>query len=133
MPELTNGRKFISKKNIIFFAVLILLSAAVWLFFIFSPSGGTADIEINGEPYKTVNLPALAAPEVLRIDSTLTGGIEITVTADNTGIAVTHSTCPDKTCMKTGKISKAGEAVICLPAKLSITIGGKSRADAVTY
>lgn len=33
-----------------------------------------------------------------------------------------YATCPDKLCEKQGKISKTGQAIICLPYKLVVTI-----------
>lgn len=40
--------------------------------------------------------------------------------------------CPDKLCVSQGKISKSGQAIICLPNKVMVTIkGGKSEYDGV--
>ena len=34
--------------------------------------------------------------------------------------------CPDKVCVKTGRISHVGESIICLPNRLAITVRGES-------
>lgn len=37
---------------------------------------------------------------------------------------ILESNCPDKICVKTGYISKAGESIICLPHKVIVEITG---------
>lgn len=54
----------------------------------------------------------------------------------NSGYAwMENSDCPDKLCINFGKISKAGESIICLPHKLVVTINNtskdKERLDAI--
>lgn len=131
--ELARERKFITKKNIFIFAAIVLVCAAIWLFYALAPNGGTAEIKLDGELYETVDFASLEAAKEIFIDPNLAGGVELTITADSTGISVTRATCPDKTCVETGKIARAGEVIICLPAKLSITVSGASDADAITY
>lgn len=49
-------------------------------------------------------------------------------------VYVEDSTCRDKICEKTGKISKEGESIICLPNRISISIVGvNSEFDTITY
>ena len=41
--------------------------------------------------------------------------------------------CPDHTCIKTGKISKIGESIVCLPNRISVVITGEGEGpDIVT-
>jgi hypothetical protein len=43
---------------------------------------------------------------------------------------VCEADCPDALCVKTGKISRAGETVVCLPHRVVVEIKGKdSRSD----
>ncbi len=35
--------------------------------------------------------------------------------------------CPDKLCVKQGKISKSGESIICLPHKVVVKISAEER------
>ena len=35
-----------------------------------------------------------------------------------------EANCPDRTCVRTGKISKTGEKIVCLPNKIYISILG---------
>ena len=63
---------------------------------------GRYPLNINGE-YKLNN-----GTNVLKIEN----GEAFLIYAD----------CPDKTCVKTGKIRYVGESIICLPNKISIVI-----------
>ncbi len=40
-------------------------------------------------------------------------------------IAVMHSNCPDKVCVNTGRVGKAGQSIACLPNHVIIKIGTK--------
>lgn len=44
------------------------------------------------------------------------------IIVDNGSICVWESDCPDKTCVKTGKIKGAGKPIICMPHRLEIII-----------
>ncbi len=39
-------------------------------------------------------------------------------------IRMKQSDCPDKVCVKTGEISRAGESIVCVPNKVSVEISG---------
>ncbi len=48
------------------------------------------------------------------------------------GVQVISSECGDKICVNTGKITRSGQAVVCLPAHISVTLrGGESEADVI--
>jgi hypothetical protein len=42
-------------------------------------------------------------------------------------VRMSDSDCPNKLCVKQGKIYKVGDSVICLPNKVSITIAGRNK------
>lgn len=46
---------------------------------------------------------------------------------------LSEADCPNRLCVKTGKIRYAGQSIVCLPHKLTVRIaGGASALDAVT-
>ncbi len=51
---------------------------------------------------------------------------ELTVVIKDGCVWVTGATCRDGTCEHTGKISRAGQSIVCLPAEVVITIVGES-------
>ena len=52
---------------------------------------------------------------------------------ENEGVYMAKAKCPDKLCVHQGRISKAGQSIICLPNKIIVEIvGKKSDVDAVS-
>jgi len=49
-------------------------------------------------------------------------------------ISVFRSGCPQKLCVRQGRITKTGEIIVCVPNKLTISIEGrrKNKFDAIT-
>lgn len=111
--------------------IIILLVALLALASVLFAFGG------NGSPkYASVKLNGKAKAEY-SLDRTgeyeLSGenGITLTLVIEKDGVSVRHAECPDKLCEKTGKISGAGQSIICLPAKISISLeGGSEEIDA---
>ena len=86
---------------------------------------------------KNVGVFTVKTPDGVR-EYSLTGEYDLTV--DSCGhtlrvcvaggtVSVSDSDCPDKVCVRTGKISRAGQAIICIPAEVVIEITGGGKAD----
>lgn len=111
--------------------IIILLVALLAIVFVLFMFGG------NGSPeYVCVKLNGIVTAEY-SLDRTgeyeLSGenGITLTLVIEKDGVSVRHAECPDKLCEKTGKISGTGQSIICLPAKISISLeGGSEEIDA---
>lgn len=67
---------------------------------------------------------SLAEDRILTVEGD--GGLLLTVTIADGGVSVTSSDCPDGVCVRTGIIQKAGEAIVCVPARVVIAIHGTS-------
>lgn len=113
---MNNERKLIRAKDI---AVIILIlaaaAAAYFLTGIFSKGETRAVITCGGETAGIVSLRQdgeYSFPE--------TGDMVFTVL--NGKISVTESGCHDKICVRTGSISRAGEAIICVPNRTAVTL-----------
>lgn len=39
--------------------------------------------------------------------------------------SITEASCPDKVCVRTGKIHKSGELIVCLPNRVVVSIEGE--------
>lgn len=53
------------------------------------------------------------------------GGYMIVVLVENGSVRVVSSDCPNQDCVHTGAISRAGQSIVCLPARLSVTLSGE--------
>ena len=101
-------------------AVLLLaLSLAARPYFAAKAAGElTVEVTVDGE---TVERCALSA---------YTGGTyesrsyTRTVAAENGAVRVSESDCPNQDCVHSGAISRAGQSVVCLPARVAVTLEG---------
>ena len=69
----------------------------------------------------------LSSNPVLVITS---NGIDLRIVVENGEARVEYSSCPDKLCVRSGNISKAGQTAVCVPAKLSLIIETEDGGDA---
>ena len=61
------------------------------------------------------------------------GGYTVQVVESGEGVFVASSDCPTQDCVHTGTISRGGQSIVCLPARLSVRLvgGGDNGVDAV--
>lgn len=104
-------------------AVLLLGVAAAWLTYGGENSGAlTATVKHRGQVVARVELSSLTEEKTVSID----GAYHLTVTLDRTGAAVTDSDCPGQDCLHTGRITRAGQSIVCLPEQVIVTLEGKA-------
>lgn len=84
-------------------------------------------ISINGKEYERIYMKDLNEKRQIHID--LDSGKFIDITADKNGAYVSDVVCPDRICVKTGVIDKAGQSIVCLPNKVQVYIEGIEKAD----
>lgn len=104
-------------------AVIILAAVSIWAYPHIKESSFAqyAEIGLSGELLKTVSLKEDMEFAV--------GGCEVRVEGGE--IYIAEADCPDRVCVNTGKISRSGQSIICVPNRLSIKIAGESGFDAV--
>ena len=104
-------------------AVLLLGVAAAWLAYGGENSGAlTATVKHRGQVVARVELSSLAEKKTVSID----GAYHLTVTLDRAGAAVTDSDCPGQDCLHTGRITRSGQSIVCLPEQVIVTLEGKA-------
>lgn len=118
--ELSNVKK--KKRDIIFIGVLLVV--ALIAFFVvdkfIKKDGNKVVIKVDREIVKIVNLTDTNNIIVNGYD----GGTN-TVVIENGTVYMTEADCPDKICVNTGKISKIGETIVCLPHRVVVEIQGE--------
>lgn len=106
---------------IIIFAIILVFSIAVICFTNrFSSDGTTAEIVQNGNVIKTIKIDNITEPQEFTIESP--GGGTNTIHVENGAISIIDADCPDKLCVKTGKITNETYPIVCLPHKLVVRI-----------
>lgn len=120
----TAGR-LLARPDILLIAVLLLVSLA---FLLPRFSGNTdalyAVIEHDGAVVDTIRLDELGEPVTFFIDNT-----QVEITLDQNGAAVIASDCADQTCVRTGRLTRAGEAAVCLPNRIVVRLTGQAGSE----
>ena len=110
------------KNDLLLITGLLLAAALVWLLVRPGGAGGWAVVTVDG--VETARYP-------LDTEQTVTIGGEaynILQIAGGTA-AVIEANCGDHTCVRTGTISRKGEAIVCLPHRLVVSIEGGAPSD----
>lgn len=114
-------KKLFFKRDLIIIFFLLLLALALSFF---HEDGDVVEITVER---KTVAVLPLEEP----FEVTLENGV--TVSGDGESAFFSHSDCPDKVCINTGKLSLSGEWAACLPNETIVRIKGRDgEADTVS-
>lgn len=105
-------------REIIIIVGILLISLASYLIIEFTKKPGeTVIVKVNGTEVATYSLNVDGIYEI-------NNGTNILHIED--GYAwLDDANCPDKLCVKSGRISKDGETITCLPNKVSIIVSGE--------
>ena len=105
-------------------AIVLVIVTACILWFIPWQKGEqlVLTVTLDGERAATVNLSDVTESYNLTV-----GGCEILVEKD--GVSFTSSECEDKLCEKRGKMTRAGDAMACVPEKVVVSLSGMKAPD----
>lgn len=117
-------KKLITKKDIILLFVVLVIGIVGILLMNSADTGKSAEIIVDG---KTTEIIALDESYEKQING-------VVVCCENGEVYIKESDCPDKVCIRSGRISKSGEGIICAPNRVAIKIDGKkgNMPDAIT-
>jgi len=107
-----------NKKDIIVLGVLLLIGLAGY--FILNTAkqpGAFAEVRVDGESQLKLPLSAEGTYEIEGYN----GGRNVLCIKDGTA-QMTEADCPDGLCIHMGKISAAGQSIICLPHRVVVEI-----------
>ncbi len=121
--------KIIRKGDYVVFAFVCVL--IVSLFFVGKTSfavgeGGFITVEIDNEKVMDIPIVPTGKEDPTHITVTLDGGEAILEISDGKVrvLPMPHETCPLGICSQVGWIERAGEAIVCLPNRMVVTIHG---------
>ncbi len=103
------------------FVVTGLIAAALFsfLFTLLPGDGAVCAITYDGRR----DTYPLTADRTVLVESR---GCTLSVVIENGAVSVASSDCPDGVCVDSGTISRAGQAIVCVPAEAVVRIEGKS-------
>lgn len=113
-------RRFINPGEAAVLAALVL-GLVIWLVLPKS-AGAQAVLTRSGEE---LGRYALDTPTRVPVEGA--NGFSLTLVIEDGTAHVEDSTCPDLICQHHAPISKTGEAIICLPGQVSVTVEGGER------
>ena len=120
----------LKKNDVLLILGLLLCAVSLWLFL--RPGGTGAYVAVSQDGIERFRLP-LHQDQTMEISDAGLG--YNTLVIEDGKAYIRDADCGDHTCIHTGKISREGERIICLPHKLIIEIigGDASGMDASTH
>ena len=112
----------VRKREIIFVLILAaaLLAWALWP----KAQGSRVSVTIDGK-----NAGSYSLLQSRQIPLEGYGGYSLRLVIQNGKAHVEDSTCPDLICQKHSAVSKAGQQIICLPARIVLTVTDDEEAE----
>ena len=86
----------------------------------------TAVVSVNGVEDRRVELSDLQEADQTVLAA---NGYELQLLLTQDGAEIVASDCPTQDCVHTGKITRAGQSIVCLPARVSVQLVGGETAD----
>lgn len=117
------------KRDIILVLSMVIIAAAAFLIINFAvkKDGSYAVIKVDGNVIKTLDLNS--GETTIEVNG-YQGGVNKVVINDGK-VSMTEADCPDELCVKTGKISRLGETIVCLPHRVVVEIKGSQDDDSI--
>ena len=106
-------------------AAALACAAVFWLGPAQDQGALTAVVSVDGEEVERI-----AVSDPAPVQRTYhANGYTLYVTAGDGQVQVTQADCPTQDCAHTGAISRPGQSIVCLPARVVIALEGTSSAD----
>ena len=117
------------KRDIILVLSMVIIAAAAFLIINFAvkKDGSYAVIKVDGKVIKTLDLNS--GETTIEVNG-YQGGVNKVVINDGK-VSMTEAECADELCVKTGKISRVGETIVCLPHRVVVEIKGSPDDDSI--
>lgn len=120
--------KFIKKSDLVILSVVLVVCAVAWFSYqnLFGNKAAKAEIYYDSQLVQTVDLTAGVDR---RFSIAQNKNVVFHVFKDGS-ICFEESDCPDKICIKAGKLHTIGESAACLPNKIVMKIVAKDQRSA---
>ncbi|MCR5041684.1 MAG: NusG domain II-containing protein [Clostridia bacterium] len=119
-----SGTAGVKRADVVIAAAVLLTALGLIAARLFAPGAVYAVVTVDGAEAARVRLDS--ASGVIYEDG------HVTVVSENGAVRVADSDCPDKTCVRTGRLSRAGDRAVCVPNRTVVELtGGEDRI--VTY
>lgn len=122
------NKKLFKKQDLILILALLIVCIILFAFINKKSNDTTALIYSDGVIVYEINLSENTEKKVYHFDDK-----KCEIIVDKDKIYFSQSDCPDKTCIKSGHLSKSGEFAACLPNNVIIVLknGNNPKVDAI--
>lgn len=118
-------KKLIRKNDIILLGGLLFVLAVITLIvFLTRQAGAEVVVSVDGQEVAAFSLDVDTTYEI----ESAGGGRNLLVIEGGQAY-LSDASCPDLLCVHMGKISRAGQSIICLPNKVTVEIRGKEKSE----
>ena len=112
-----NMKRLIRNDAILIAVIAVVTVVFALVYFGMQKDGGNAHVIKNGKEIAVYSLN-----ENMTVPITDENNTNVLV-IENGKAYISHADCPDKICVNHRPVSKTGETIVCLPAKLVVEIG----------
>ena len=116
MSEKFSMKKFLREHRrdaVLLLSLILIAVAALLAVLLITDSGDLVKVELDGVE---------VAKYPLGKDGEYAIGDGNTLVIENGEAYMKYADCPDGTCVRTGRISKRGQTIICLPNRVAVTV-----------
>ncbi|MBR5976304.1 MAG: NusG domain II-containing protein [Clostridia bacterium] len=126
--------KFLKKSDIVLIVLLLVVCSVLLLpkYFGKAESGLTAVIMVDGAVVDRVALSDVTSAYEYTVPCE--SPVKLYISSD--GVRFAYSECPDKVCINTGLLTRAGDTAACVPNKVIVILEGAKDSgapDVITY
>lgn len=123
-------KSFIKKGDIVILVCALAVCALLFLPRLIRSDGDlVARVYENGEIIHEINLSQITESQEIEINGAV-------ILVENNAVSYIKADCPDKTCVRAGRLTKPGDTAACVPNKTVVTVTGEKKdknIDVITY
>lgn len=109
-------------------AVVLLAAACAWLIWRGAGQSGALEAVVSVDGTETFTTPLTGLTRVER--TVQANGYTLKIILTDKEVWVEESDCPTQDCVHTGHISRSGQSIVCLPARVTVRlVGGTGEPD----
>lgn len=109
-------------------AVVLLAAACAWIIWRGAGQSGELEAVVSVDGTEVFTVPLTGSTRVER--TVQANGYTLKIILTDKEVWVEESDCPTQDCVHTGHISRSGQSIVCLPARVTVRLmGGSGEAD----
>ena len=113
------SRRIVTRADLILLLCLLVIVLTLWLVLLPREEGDTVSVYVGDTLCAEFSLSESVDGYTVTTEK---GSLSLTLRDGEAW--VTHADCPDAVCVRTGRISKKGESIVCAPLGVCVTVEG---------